>query len=94
MRRVLVLTFFAALLMWLMPNEVAAGRDGRYAQGCCAGGPFVYTYPGNLPTYTTGGPYSFNPNLYYYRSYYPYPPFPYIRRSAPRWHGRGIILEQ
>lgn len=50
--------------------------------GCCA--PFIYTYPSG-PTYTFGGPNYFNSNLYYYRTYYPYPPSPY--RRARRGHG-------
>jgi hypothetical protein len=95
MRRVLIATFSAALPIWFVPSDVSAnGWTGRHGQSCCAAGPMLPAYPGNLPTYTTGGPGFFNPNLYYYRSYYPYPPFPYTRRASPRRRGRGIILEQ
>ena len=97
MRRILILTFSAALLIWLVPSEVSAGGangfNGRYGQGCCAAGPLLYTYPSNLPAYVMSGPYYFNPNLYYYRNYYPYP-MPNRLRTSPRWRGRGIILEQ
>ena len=110
MRRILILTFSAALLIWLPLTAVSAAptigfdhrgelgsRDivrvgSRYGQGCCTAPP-VYSYPSNLPTYTMSGPYYFNPNLYYYRNYYPYP-WPNTPRARNRWRGRGIILEQ
>ena len=54
---------------------------------------YSYSYPsyyagaayGYLPTYQTAGPYHYNPNLYYYRSYYPYPlRYSYRRRCDRR----------
>jgi hypothetical protein len=51
-----------------------------YYAGYYAGAAYGY-----LPTYQTAGPYHYNPNLYYYRSYYPYPlPYSYRRRCDRR----------
>ena len=69
MRRILVLSLSAALLIWLVPSELSAGRANgfnRYAPP-----PVLYSYPST--TYAFGGPHYFNSNLYFYRGYYPYP---------------------
>jgi hypothetical protein len=68
--------------------------SGRGRRNCCSVEPFVYSYPTNLPTFAaTGTPYYFDPNLYYYRNYYPYPRPP-ILRAPPHLYRRGILFRQ
>ena len=61
-------------------DDIVRVGGRHYERGaCCA--PSLYSYPSG-PTYTFGGPYYFNSNLYYFRAYYPYAPSPHRRRRS------------
>lgn len=92
MRRLQVLALLTVSMIWLLPAKASAGFCGWYAEGCGVAAPIYPVYrPG--PTYTLCANCYYTPNLYYYRSYYPYPAPPNARRPV-EWRGSSIIVKR
>jgi hypothetical protein len=90
-RRLQVLALIAVSMVWLPPAKVEAGSCGWHAGSC--GIAAIHPIYRTGPTYTLCANCYYTPNLYYYRSYYPYPAPPNARRPV-EWRGSSIIVKR